>query len=107
MSDACRLSWVHCQPTNGVSVAARHAGFSEWAESNAIILVFPAAHASVNYGWDWTGAVVGPLFDTKHGAQLQTVIAMLSDLLLQSSVRHHHRRRHHRQAATQASFSIY
>ena len=66
---------------NAVANVARNAGFSEHAESNSIVLVFPAVNSSINYGcWDWDGSVVGELFDTKQGGQLQTVIAMIGDL---------------------------
>jgi poly(3-hydroxybutyrate) depolymerase len=65
----------------GVLKIAQHSGFIEWAESNSIVIIFPQANASVNAGcWDWDGSVVGPLFDTKQGGQLQTVLAMVSDL---------------------------
>jgi hypothetical protein len=64
-----------------VSVVAHNAGFCEWAESNAIVVVFPAVNASLNYGcWEWDGSVVGEFFDTKLGGQLQTVVSMLTNL---------------------------
>jgi len=57
------------------------------AEANHIVVVYPQTVAaskgrSVNPSgcWDWRGYYSDPDFDTKSGAQLQTVLAMVDDL---------------------------
>jgi len=56
-------------------------GLAEWAESLGMVVVFPQTSSTVDEGgcWDWTGKT-GPLFDTRWGAQLRAVTALLRDL---------------------------
>ena len=60
---------------------ATHIGLLEWAETNALLVLFPQANTAVDAAacWDWTGET-GPEFDTREGLQLTTVANMLRDL---------------------------
>jgi len=56
-------------------------GLVEWGEAADMVFVFPQASSTLDSAgcWDWTGQS-GDLFDTKYGAQLFAVGAMLEDL---------------------------
>ena len=60
---------------------AAHIGLLEWAETNALLVLFPQANTAVDAAacWDWTGET-GTEFDTREGLQLTTVANMLRDL---------------------------
>lgn len=57
-------------------------GKAAYAESNAIILLYPQASVAGPWGgcWDWAGSATGTEFDTRHGVQLSAVMRMLSGM---------------------------
>ncbi len=60
----------------------RQSGYAGWAESNAIIILFPqATNSTLNPKgcWDWWG-YTGPDFLTKDAPQMRAVEAMLERL---------------------------
>lgn len=61
---------------------AVNSGLNEWAESNEVIVLYPQAKSSGGnpYGcWDWFG-YTGPDYDTKDGAQIKAIKAMVDRL---------------------------
>ncbi len=65
---------------------AREAGYNRWAESNALIVLYPQVKASWSAFafnpracWDWWG-YTGATYHTKDGAQIRAVQAMLERL---------------------------
>lgn len=69
-----------------------HAGYNAWAEANAIVVLYPqAAAVTTRLGplalpwpnpagcWDWWG-FTGPGYDTRSGAQIQAIAAMIARL---------------------------
>ena len=64
-------SWVH------------HIQLNQYAESNELIVVYPQAAGSKDIGegcFNWASYEDDPLFDTRLGVQLNTVINLLNDL---------------------------
>jgi poly(3-hydroxybutyrate) depolymerase len=70
----------------------RDAGYNRWAESNALIVLYPQTIARYGFGgwpasfvlnpngcWDWWG-YTGPAYHTRGGAQVRAVQAMLERL---------------------------
>ena len=63
-----------------------HAGYNRWADSNALIVLYPQAFASSslplnpNGCWDWWGYTDTSNWDTQRGAQIQAVKAMIDRL---------------------------
>lgn len=56
---------------------------NEYAEANDIVVVYPQAAGSVESGvgcWNWASYEDDPLFDTKHGVQLQTILKLVDHL---------------------------
>mmetsp|Transcript_129729 Transcript_129729/g.258818 ORF Transcript_129729/g.258818 Transcript_129729/m.258818 type:complete len:358 (-) Transcript_129729:163-1236(-) len=56
---------------------------NEYAEANNIIVVYPQAGGNPAIGtgcWNWLKYHGDPLFDTRHGAQLLTVLSLVEDL---------------------------
>ena len=82
---ACRVHVAYhgCGVQRGVMGPnwAAHIGLLEWAEANALLVLFPQADTTVDWAacWDWTGET-GAGFDTRDGLQLATVAGMLRDL---------------------------
>lgn len=64
----------------------QHAGYNRWADSNALIVLYPQTIASSsaplnpNGCWDWWGYTDAGNWDTKRGAQLQAVKGMVDRL---------------------------
>ena len=61
----------------------RNIGLNEWAEANEMIVVYPQAAGSASAGegcWNWASYDDDPLFDTKHGAELTTIVHLVNDL---------------------------
>lgn len=70
----CGMSPVHIGESFNAS-----AGFNEWAETNNIIVLYPAvASTPLNPGacWDWSG-YTGPDFANKLGPQIQAIQKMI------------------------------
>ena len=66
-----RLVWV------------RSIDINSYAESNRIVVLYPQAAGSDSSGegcFNWASYEDDPLFDTRYGVQLNTVMAMLADL---------------------------
>ena len=66
-----RLQWV------------RHLDLNEYAEANAIVVLYPQAQGSPQSGvgcWNWESYKDDPDFDTRRGCQLSMVMAMAADL---------------------------
>ncbi len=70
----------------------RHAGYNRWADSNAIIMLYPQTITRYGFGgwpltfvynpngcWDWWG-YTGADYHTRNGAQVRAVQAMLDRL---------------------------
>jgi poly(3-hydroxybutyrate) depolymerase len=70
----------------------RHAGYNRWADSNAIIVLYPQTITRYGFGgwpltfvynpngcWDWWG-YAGADYHTRNGAQVRAVMAMLDRL---------------------------
>lgn len=56
---------------------------NEYAESNDLVVVYPQAAGSQDLGegcFNWASYEDDPLFDTRLGVQLNTVINLLNDL---------------------------
>lgn len=61
---------------------AVNSGLNEWAETNDVVVLYPQTKASGSnpFGcWDWFG-YTGPEYDTKNGAQVKAVRAMIDRL---------------------------
>lgn len=61
---------------------AANSGLNEWAETNDVIVLYPQVKSSGGnpFGcWDWFG-YTGPAYDTKDGAQVKAVRAMVDRL---------------------------
>jgi poly(3-hydroxybutyrate) depolymerase len=61
---------------------AREAGYNRWAESNALIVLYPQVKSgwlNPRACWDWWG-YTGSAYHTKDGAQIRAVRAMLEQL---------------------------
>lgn len=73
------------------NVFALNSGLNEWAESNSVIVVYPQTVASslIPYNpkgcWDWWG-YDGAGYETKAGAQMQVIHAMVEYLLAHGSL---------------------
>ncbi len=97
-TDACRVhvAFHGCrQGRESVGDAfARHAGYSRWADTNRLIVLFPQVIARSGWGpwpwpssfvynpsgcWDWWG-YTGPLYHTRNGPQIRAVQAMVERL---------------------------
>jgi len=66
-----RLLWV------------RNIQLNEYAEANAIVILYPQAAGSIDIGegcFNWASYEDDPLFDTRLGVQLNTVVNVLNDL---------------------------
>ena len=66
-----RLLWVH------------NIGLNEYAEANDLVIVYPQAAGSDDVGegcFNWASYEDDPLFDTRLGVQLNTVVDLLNDL---------------------------
>ena len=64
-------------------VWARSIHLNEYAEANALLVVYPQAAGSVSSGegcFNWASYEDDPLFDTARGVQLQTVSRLVADL---------------------------
>jgi poly(3-hydroxybutyrate) depolymerase len=70
----------------------RDAGYNRWAESNAMVVLYPQTIARYGFGgwpvsfvlnpngcWDWWG-YTGPVYHTRSGAQIRAVQAMVERL---------------------------
>ncbi len=58
---------------------AREAGIDQWADTNAIIVLYPQAAINVKNPagcWDWWG-YTGPAYSRKGGAQMSAIVAMV------------------------------
>ena len=61
----------------------RNIDLNEYAEANELIVVYPQAAGSEDIGegcFNWASYEDDPLFDTKHGVELNTVVALVNDL---------------------------
>lgn len=71
----------------------RHSGLNEWAATHRQIVLYPQAQSSMMNPqgcWDWWGYAeqssrLTPLHDTREGAQVEALMAMLSRLQTASS----------------------
>ena len=86
-SKACRVHVaLHgCQQNSNYvqNQFVTHTGFNEWAEENAIIVLYPQVKLSSNnpYAcWDWWG-YTGPGYATIQGAQIKAITAMVDRLV--------------------------
>ena len=65
------MLWVH------------NIGLNEYAEANDLVIVYPQAAGSDDVGegcFNWASYEDDPLFDTRLGVQLNTVVDLLNDL---------------------------
>ncbi len=58
-------------------------GYNKWADSNNILVLYPQAKSSTNYGcWDWWG-YTGNNYAYKSSAQMKAIMAMVNRLAQQ------------------------
>ena len=89
-AERCRVHVAfHCCRQGAEEIGerfVREAGYNRWAESNALIVLYPQAVKRYNPFtfsprgcWDWWG-YTSPLYHTKSGPQIRAVKAMLDRL---------------------------
>eukprot|EP00930_Biecheleria_cincta_P072465 TRINITY_DN59859_c0_g1_i1.p1 TRINITY_DN59859_c0_g1~~TRINITY_DN59859_c0_g1_i1.p1 ORF type:complete len:374 (+),score=36.96 TRINITY_DN59859_c0_g1_i1:117-1238(+) len=89
--DGCRvhLNYHGCTPKSWKQrrLWAQSIGLNEYAEANNIVVVYPQAGGNPDIGvgcWNWfaysESGYHDPNFDTRHGAQLRTVVNMIDNL---------------------------
>ena len=84
--DGCSIHVMYHGCNSGIDTNVgdrifRYWGGNGWAESNALMLLYPQAFGS--NCWDWTGTQAGttdPLHDTRDGMQINVVNRMVSAL---------------------------
>ncbi len=85
----CRLHIVFHGCRQGMEFVEDHfaslAGYNEWAESNAIVVLYPQVRSTFvplnpRGCWDWWG-YEGPEFATRNGPQIRAVRAMIDDIM--------------------------
>lgn len=62
---------------------AKNIDLNEYAEANGLVIVYPQAGGSDSIGegcWNWASYADDPLFDTRGGIQLNTVISLVDDI---------------------------
>jgi poly(3-hydroxybutyrate) depolymerase len=89
-SARCKLHVVFHGCKQSASLVERkfveHAGYNRWADTNALIVLYPqtigssSAPLNPNGCWDWWGYTDAGNWDTKRGAQLQAVKGMVDRL---------------------------
>ena len=82
LTTVCRVHVNYHGCGGGGPTVVENAGYTEHAEMNDVIVLFPQAASgpgNPNGCWDWTG-VTGSAFDTRGGVQIGTVVRLINDL---------------------------